>query len=74
MNDPTTEEILNSVYIEEKWHKDSSGSVIVRRWITFKDGKKKFMGEEETLYKDVPYVIMKYFPPSTPHPELEKEY
>ena len=59
MEQPTIEEVRDMLCITEQWFKDEDGIVRVRRWITSRTGEKRYLGEEETAFRDVPFVKMK---------------
>jgi hypothetical protein len=55
---PSADEIRDMISMREEWRKDSDGKVRVKRWISSVDGE-KYLGEDETSYKEVPFVKMK---------------
>jgi hypothetical protein len=57
-NEPV--QIPETVYIQEDWWKDASGTVWVQRWQYLGDGKWAHRAPQETPYKEVPFYKLDF--------------
>jgi hypothetical protein len=55
------EDFKNLIGVHEDWTKYSDGRVTVKRWFILSNETRKYLGEEETPYSEIPFVIMEKF-------------